>query len=225
MSLSAAAVVPGAGRPVPRRDPLAVPAAGVQREMAHRLAVVAEYRDDESGAHAARVAAMSGAIADGLALPADSARLIELAAPLHDLGKVAIPDAILLKEGPLTPDERTLMEQHTTIGAQMLEGSDMPVLQVAREIALSHHERWDGLGYPRRLSGPRIPLPGRIVAIADVFDALMSQRPYKPAWALADALAEIRMLRGAHFDPAITDAFLELDHRALLRVIAPAQPA
>jgi putative two-component system response regulator len=200
------------------RDPLGAVAVDVQREMAQRLAIVAEYRDDETGAHAARVAAVSGAIARELGLPEESADLIELAAPLHDLGKVAIADAILLKRGSLTECERRTMEQHTTIGAQMLEGSPMPVLQVARVIALSHHERWDGRGYPQHLSGPRITLPGRIVAIADVFDALASNRPYKRAWPLADALSEIRRLRGSHFDPAITDAFLRLDHHALLRV-------
>ena len=200
------------------RDPFTTAAADVQQELAHRLAIVAEYRDDETGAHAARVAAISGAIARELGLPADSTELIELAAPLHDLGKVAIADAILLKQGPLSEAERRVMEEHTITGARMLEGSEMPVLQVAAAIALTHHERWDGCGYPQRLDGPRIPLPGRIVAIADVFDALTSDRPYKRAWPLADALAEIGSLRGSHFDPAIVDAFMRLDHRALLRV-------
>lgn len=200
------------------RDPLEAAAVDVQSELAQRLAIVAEYRDDETGAHAARVAAVSGAIARELGLPEDSARLIELAAPLHDLGKVAIADAILLKQGPLSDAERAVMQDHTTTGARMLERSEMPVLRVAQAIALSHHERWDGGGYPHRLAGPRIPLPGRIVAIADVFDALTSDRPYKRAWPLGEALAEIRRLRGSHFDPVITDAFLRLDHRALLRI-------
>ena len=203
---------------LPTRDPLEAATVDVQSELAHRLAIVAEYRDDETGAHAARVAAVSGAIARELGLPEDSARLIELAAPLHDLGKVAIADAILLKQGPLTDAERAVMQEHTTTGARMLERSEMPVLQVAQAIALSHHERWDGGGYPNQLEGPRIPLPGRIVAIADVFDALTSNRPYKRAWPLPEALAEIRRLRGSHFDPAIVDAFLRLDHRALLRI-------
>ena len=199
-------------------DPVAATTVDVQSELAHRLAIVAEYRDDETGAHAARVAAISGSIARELGLPEDSARLIELAAPLHDLGKVAIADAILLKQGPLTDAERAVMQEHTTTGARMLERSEMPVLQVARAIALNHHERWDGDGYPNNLEGPRIPLPGRIVAIADVFDALTSNRPYKRAWPLSEALAEIRRLRGSHFDPAIVDAFMRLDHRALLRI-------
>jgi len=131
---------------------------------------------------------------------------------------VAIADAILLKPGVLNDAERRTMEEHTTLGARMLENSPMPVLQVARAIALSHHERWDGGGYPHRLGRAQIPLPGRIVAIADVFDALTSDRPYKRAWPLADALAEIRALRGSHFDPVVTDAFVRLDHRALLRI-------
>jgi putative two-component system response regulator len=204
--------------PSPPRDPLTAAAVDVQLELAHRLAIVAEYRDDETGAHAARVAAISGAIAGRLGLSEETARLIELAAPLHDLGKVAIADAILLKQGPLSEAERRVMEEHTTIGARMLQGSDMPVLEVAQAIALTHHERWDGGGYPSRLDGPRIPLAGRIVAIADVFDALTSNRPYKRAWPLADALAEIRALRDSHFDPVIVDAFMRLDHRALLRI-------
>jgi putative two-component system response regulator len=202
----------------PIRDPFAAAAVDIQLELAQRLAIVAEYRDDATGAHAARVAATSAAIARELRLPEDSARLIELAAPLHDLGKVAIADAILLKEGALTDDERRTMQQHTTTGARMLHGSDLPVLQVAHTIALSHHERWDGRGYPNGLYGPQIPLPARIVAIADVFDALTSDRPYKRAWKLADAVAEIRAQRGAHFDPVLADAFLRLDHHALLRV-------
>ena len=190
------------------RDPLTVAVVDVQLELAQRLAIVAEYRDDETGAHAARVAAVSGAIARALRLPEDSARLIEIAAPLHDLGKVAIPDAILLKRGLLSAAERRVMEEHATTGAQMLEGSEIPVLQVARAIALSHHERWDGHGYPNRLAGPRIPLAGRIVAIADVFDALTSVRPYKPAWPVDEAFAYLSEQRGKHFDPMLVDLFL-----------------
>ena len=213
-----AAAAPGADCSAPGPDPSPAPAVDVQFEFAHRLATVAEYRDDATGTHAARVADISRRIAEQLALPAESIRLIELAAPLHDLGKVAIPDAILLKPGALDLQERAAMEEHTLIGARMLEGSSMPVLQVARAIAISHHERWDGTGYPHRLDGPRIPLPGRIVAIADVFDALTSDRPYKRAWPLSLALREIGALRGSHFDPVIADAFLRLDHAALLDV-------
>jgi putative two-component system response regulator len=210
MSLAVVAPELGIGR--------CTPAVDVQLELVQRLAMVAEYRDDDTGAHARRVAAVSGAIARELGLRPERADLIELAAPLHDLGKVAIPDAILLKPGALTDTERAAMQQHTVIGAQMLESSPMPALQVARAIALSHHERWDGSGYPHGLSGPWIPLPGRIVAIADVFDALTSHRPYKRAWSLAGALAEIRALRGSSFDPSLVDVFLRLDHEALQRV-------
>jgi putative two-component system response regulator len=218
MSLAVAATELDVDRWVPASGPHAAPAVDIQLELAQRLAMVAEYRDDATGAHATRVAAVSGAIARELGLPRDSARLIELAAPLHDLGKVAIADAILLKRAPLTPAERAAMQQHTVIGARMLDGSTMPVLRVARAIALSHHERWDGGGYPQRLSGAWIPLPGRIVAIADVFDALTSDRPYKRAWPLTEAIAEIRALRGSHFDASLVDAFMRLDHGALLRV-------
>ena len=219
MSVALAAEMLDVDRSSPTRDPIAAATVDVQLELAHRLAMVAEYRDDETGKHAARVAAVSRAVAQELGLPHESVGQIRAAAPLHDLGKVAIADAILLKQGPLTDAERGVMQEHTTIGARMLEGSPMPVLQVARAIALSHHERWDGLGYPNRLAGPQIPLPGRIVAIADVFDALTSDRPYKRAWPLSDALAEIRSLQGSHFDPAVARAFLRLDHRAVLSVV------
>lgn len=201
----------------PSSGPLSVAAVDAEREIVRRLAIVAQYRDDETGAHAAHVAAISLAVAHELGLSSRTASAIELAAPLHDLGKVAIPDSILLKRGPLTDLQRRVMERHTTIGAQMLADSVLPVLQVARVIALSHHERWDGTGYPSGLSGSQIPLAGRIVAIADVFDALTSPRPYKPAWSLDQALSEIRSQRGSHFEPAVTDAFLRLDHRALSR--------
>lgn len=200
---------------LPNRDPQAA-AVDVQLEMAHRLAIVAEYRDDDTGAHAARVGAVSGAIARALGLAADSAGLIELAAPLHDLGKVAIADAILLKPGVLNDAERRTMEEHTTIGARMLENSPMPVLQVARAIALSHHERWDGGGYPHRLGRAQIPLPGRIVAIADVFDALTHERPFKHALAVEEALEEIKRLSGRQFDPDVVSVFERLEHETLL---------
>lgn len=160
MSLVATAEALGVGYSSAARDPLAVPAADVQQEMAYRLAIVAEYRDDDTGAHAARVAAICGALAARLGLAAGTARLLELAAPLHDLGKVAIPDAILLKEGPLTDAERRVMQQHTTIGAKMLGRSRMPVLELARDVALSHHERWDGLGYPTGSRGHGSRCPG-----------------------------------------------------------------
>jgi putative two-component system response regulator len=190
---------------------------GVQSEVAQRLGMIAEHRDDETGAHAARVGAVSGAVARRIGVDPEFADLLQMAAPLHDLGKVATPDAILHKRGLLTDIERAIMQRHTTVGAQMLAGSTLPVLQLAEEIALSHHERWDGHGYPYRTARHDIPLPGRIVAIADVFDALISERPYKRPWPLDEALAEVGAQRGRHFDPAVTDAFLSLDHEALIR--------
>jgi putative two-component system response regulator len=198
-----------------------IPQLGVQAEVAQRLGMIAEHRDDETGAHAARVGAVSGAVARRLGVDPALARLLEMAAPLHDLGKVATPDAILHKRGLLTSIERSIMQRHTTVGAQMLAGSPLPVLQLAEEIALSHHEQWDGHGYPYGIAGDAIPLPGRIVAIADVFDALISERPYKRPWPLDEALAEVSTQRGRHFDPAVTDAFLSLDHAPLIERSTP----
>jgi putative two-component system response regulator len=144
------------------------------------------------------------------------------AAPLHDIGKIGVPDAILLKTSPLTPEEYALMRAHTTIGAQILSGSEFGTLQTAEEIAASHHEHWDGTGYPLGLAGEDIPLAGRLVALADVFDALVHERPYKPAWPLERAVEEIRSLAGTHFDPDIVTAFDTLDHERLVDPIAPA---
>jgi putative two-component system response regulator len=188
----------------------------VQAEVARRLGMIAEHRDDDTGAHAARVGAVSGAVARWMDVDPALAALLEMAAPLHDLGKVATPDSILHKRGQLTAIERAVMQRHTTVGAQMLAGSPLPVLQLAEEIALTHHERWDGKGYPYGIAGDVIPLAGRIVAIADVFDALISERPYKRAWPLDEALAEITEQGGHHFDPAVVDAFMRLDHAALI---------
>jgi putative two-component system response regulator len=200
-------------RPSPQLD--------VQAEVARRMGMIAEHRDDETGAHAARVGAVSGAVARHLGIDDTASGLLEMAAPLHDLGKVATPDSILHKRGHLTVVERAIMERHTTVGAQMLAGSPLPVLQLAEEIALSHHERWDGAGYPYGLVGDVIPLPGRIVAIADVFDALISERPYKRPWPLDEALKEIRAQRKRHFDPDVVDAFLQIDHPALIHFPVP----
>jgi putative two-component system response regulator len=197
------------------------PQLDVQAEVARRMGIIAEHRDDETGAHAARVGAVTGAVARHMGIDETVSGLLEMAAPLHDLGKVATPDAILHKRGHLTALERAVMQRHTTVGAQMLAGSPLPVLQLAEAIALSHHERWDGAGYPYGLVGNAIPLPGRIVAIADVFDALISERPYKRPWPLDEALAEIRAQRERHFDPAVVDAFLHIDHPALIHLPAP----
>jgi putative two-component system response regulator len=141
---------------------------------------------------------------------------IGIAAPLHDIGKIAIPDSLLLKAGRFTRDEHAKMRAHTSIGADMLGGTSSALLALARDIALTHHERWDGSGYPAGLSGDAIPLAGRIVALADVFDALTHARPYKPAWTVSDAVAEIQRGGGGQFDPELVDAFTELDHDALV---------
>jgi putative two-component system response regulator len=185
-------------------------------EILERLSLAAEYRDDDTGAHTQRVGITSAMLAETLRLADSEVQCIRRAAPLHDIGKIGIPDAILLKPGKLTPPEFEIMKTHTTIGAKMLSGSQSQFLQRAEEIALFHHERWDGNGYSPGLHGDLIPLNGRIVAVADVFDALTHDRPYKQAWNLEDAIAEIRSQRGKQFDPEIVDAFLRLPHSTLL---------
>jgi putative two-component system response regulator len=180
-----------------------------QIEIIERLAKAAEFRDDNTGQHTERVGQMAALIARQIGLPDAQVSLIRRAAPLHDVGKIGIPDTILLKLGKLTTEEFEVVKTHTTIGARILSGSRFPILRLAEEIAFSHHERWDGYGYAgiRRES---IPLAGRIVAVADVFDALTQQRPYKEAWPITDAIAEIERQRARHFDPALVDAFLHI---------------
>ncbi|HYH40233.1 MAG TPA: HD domain-containing phosphohydrolase [Azospirillum sp.] len=179
-----------------------------ERETILFLSRAAERRDPETGGHLVRMAAYAGLIAEALGLPAAEADLIHAAAPMHDVGKIGIPDHILLKPGRLDPEERRVMQQHPAIGHEILDGSSSVLLQVAAEIAFCHHERWDGSGYPRALSGEAIPLPGRITALADVFDALTSVRPYKAAWPLDAAYEYVVQNRGRHFDPACVDALL-----------------
>lgn len=181
-----------------------------QREMAQRLALAAEYRDDITGRHTMRVGELSARIAEALGVPETDLDVIRLAAPLHDIGKIAIPDEILLKPGPLTPDEYEQVQAHVSIGASILSGGSSPILVLAEKVALTHHERWDGSGY-LGLSGEDIPLPARIVSVADVYDALCNIRPYKPAWPKERAVAEIIRLSGSHFDPAVVEVFLELE--------------
>lgn len=185
-------------------------------EILERLALAAEYRDDATGKHTRRVGRISALIARELGLPAGSVKLIERAAPLHDIGKIAVPDRILLKPGRLTPEEYEVMKAHTVVGARILSGSRFDILRLAEQVALYHHERWDGQGYPHGLSRDRIPLPGRVVAVADVFDALTHVRPYKPAWPWEEAVAEVEAQRGRQFDPEIVDAFLNLVNRGEL---------
>jgi PAS domain S-box-containing protein len=175
------------------------------------LALAAEYRDDQTYEHTQRVGRTAGLLAERLGLDSEWCLLIRHAAPLHDVGKVGIPDSILLKPARLTPDEFAIVRGHAAAGARILSGSCSQLLKLAEEIAASHHEWWDGNGYPDGLAGEEIPLSGRIVAIADVFDALTHHRPYKLAWSIADSVAEMRRLAGLQFDPALIDAFLELN--------------
>ncbi len=186
-------------------------------EMLDHLALAGEYRDDETQEHAWRIGRTAGLLALECECSVDEVALIGRAAPLHDIGKIGIPDSILLKPGRLTEHEFEIMKRHTTIGAEMLGGSRSLLLQLAERIALTHHERWDGGGYPAGLAGEEIPMAGRIVAVADVFDALTHERPYKAAWSIEDAVREIVNQRGKQFDPAVVDCFLTLDHPILMR--------
>ena len=179
-------------------------------EILERLALAAEYRDDETGRHTDRVGRACALLSEAVGLPPADVELMRRASPLHDIGKIGIPDAILLKPGKLTAEEFGVMRQHTVIGARILSGSRFPLLRIAEQIARSHHERWDGSGYPDGTAGNDIPLPGRILAIVDVFDALVSVRPYKRAWSHEEAIAELERQRGRHFDPRVLDAFLAM---------------
>ncbi|HZO36479.1 MAG TPA: HD domain-containing phosphohydrolase [Solirubrobacteraceae bacterium] len=185
-------------------------------EVVERLARAGEFRDDETGEHTRRVGATAARLALAAGVDRPTARAIGLAAPLHDIGKIAIPDAILLRRGRLSPEEIEVMQRHTTIGAQILDGSSSRLLNLARDIALTHHERWDGDGYPSGTSGRDIPLAGRIVALADVFDALTHERPYKQAWEIGRAVDEVAAQAGRQFEPALVTAFLSIDHAALV---------
>lgn len=176
-------------------------------EVIRRLGRAAEYRDNETGLHILRMSKMSRLIGEAVGMSDAQAELLLHASPMHDIGKIGIPDNILLKPGKLDATEWTTMRTHTTIGAEILGGHPSELLRTAAEIALSHHEKWDGSGYPHGLAGERIPLVGRVVALADVFDALTSKRPYKQAWPIDDAVAEIRRLKGSHFDPGVAEAF------------------
>ena len=180
-----------------------------QIEILERLALAAEYRDDDTGEHTKRVGRTVAGIANALGWSDEEVELIRRAAPLHDVGKIAIPDSILLKPGKLTPDEFERMKMHTTFGAKMLSGGRFPLLRLAEQIALIHHERWDGTGY-MGLREESIPIAGRIVTVADVFDALISERPYKKAWTTKDAIREIEGQSGRQFDPSVVKAFLKV---------------
>ena len=179
-------------------------------QLVEQQALAAERLDDTTGEHCYRVGRLASILGREVGLEDDVCFLMDLAARLHDIGKLVVPDAILLKPGKLSPGEREIMETHTIAGWEILGQTNIPQMHIAQEIARHHHERWDGSGYPDRLAGTAIPIAARVSALADVFDALTHKRPYKEAWPVADALAEIKRLRGRQFDPELTDAFLDL---------------
>jgi putative two-component system response regulator len=176
-------------------------------QVVRHLGRAAEYRDNETGLHIIRMSKISVSIARSLDWPDARCDLLLNASPMHDIGKIGIPDHILLKPARLDAEEWSVMQRHTVIGGEILAGESAELLRMAHEIALNHHEKWDGSGYPQGLRGESIPVTARIVAIADVFDALTSRRPYKPAWPVNDATAWIRAQAGQHFDPDITERF------------------
>lgn len=175
-----------------------------------RLGLAAEYRDDNTGQHTQRVGRTAALLAASLGLPEAEIMMLRRAAPLHDVGKIGIPDYILLKPGRLTLAEFEIMKTHTTIGAHILKDNHVPLLHLAETIALTHHERWNGQGYPNGLAGAAIPLVGRIVAVADVYDSLTHERPYKQAWTSQAAIAEIKKQSGTQFDADVVEVFLQL---------------
>jgi putative two-component system response regulator len=179
-----------------------------EQETINRLTRAAEFRDSETGLHIVRMGKYAEVLGRALDLDRNDQRLLLLATPMHDIGKVATPDYVLLKTGPLDPEEWNIMKGHARAGYDILVGSSSKVLQLAAVIALRHHERWDGTGYPDRLQGTQIPLAARIAAVSDVFDALISKRPYKRAWTLDEAFTMITKSSGTHFDPLIVEAFV-----------------
>jgi putative two-component system response regulator len=179
-----------------------------QEETIRRLSLAIDFRSRETGEHVERISEGAGVLSRELGLEPDHAELVRMAAPLHDVGKIGMPDEVLLKPGPLTPDERSEMELHAEVGYRLLTGSGSELLETAATIAWTHHERWDGTGYPRGLAGEEIPVEGRIVAVLDVFDALTHDRVYRPAMDLDTAVGIIRDGRGRHFDPQVVDLFL-----------------
>lgn len=179
-------------------------------EMLMRLARAAEYKDGDTGTHIVRIGYLSALLAKALGMPKDWCSTLRHAAPMHDVGKIGVPDDVLKKRGALTEDEWAIMRKHPAIGAEILGGSDVPVLKMAAEVALSHHERWDGCGYPYGLSGESIPLSGRIVAVIDFFDALTMNRCYRPAFEDDVAFEMMKENSGKNFDPEIVNKALSI---------------
>jgi putative two-component system response regulator len=182
-------------------------------EAIQRLAHAAEFHDPATGAHLRRISRVSEILAEAMGLPARHCELIRLASPMHDIGKIAVADTILRKPGRLEPEEMVEMQRHPHIGFAMLSDSESDLLRLAADIALTHHEKWDGSGYPNRLAGDAIPLEGRIVGLADVFDALTSERPYKRAFDFEEAVDILQRERGHHFDPEVVDVFIDLTEK------------
>jgi putative two-component system response regulator len=180
----------------------------IQVELIDRLVIASEYRDNDTGDHIKRIGLYAYELAKIIGLSENDSKLIEKASKMHDIGKIGIPDDILLKPGKLTPDEWEIMMSHSVKGGKIISGSKYELLKIAEQITLTHHEKWDGNGYPNKLKGEEIPLAGRITAICDVFDALLSKRPYKEAWDIKETIYEIQKGRGTHFDPELVDAFL-----------------
>lgn len=181
----------------------------------YRLSMAAEYKDEDTGEHIKRMSHYSAAVARKMGLNEKTVETILYASPMHDIGKIGTPDRILLKPGKLDADEWEIMKQHTIVGGKILSGSDAGFIRLGEVIALSHHEKWDGSGYPKGLKGRKIPLAGRITAIADVFDALTSKRPYKEAFSIEKSFGIIREGRGSHFDPDVVDAFFAIEEEIL----------
>jgi putative two-component system response regulator len=178
-------------------------------ETIQRLAIASEYKDEDTAAHIYRMSNYCSIIARVLHLPPGEVELLLHASPMHDVGKIGIPDLILLKPGKLTPEKWTIMKEHTIIGGSILREAEDDLIKTGEIIALSHHEKWDGSGYPKGMKGEDIPLIGRITAVADVFDALTSERPYKKAFSNEKAYGILREGRGTQFDPKVLDAFFE----------------
>ncbi len=180
-----------------------------EKETLYRLALAGEYRDVATGSNLIRVGKIARKIAELVPLPKQQCKIIEMAAPMHDIGKIGIPDRVLLKEGPLDQEELNIMLKHTEFGYEILKDSPSPFLKMGAEIALNHHEKFDGTGYPNQKRGEEIPLVARIATIADVFDALTSKRPYKPAWSMQDTLAYMEKQKGIHFDPTLINLMID----------------
>jgi putative two-component system response regulator len=184
-------------------------------EVIRRLGRAAEYRDNETGMHIIRMSLAASILGRAVGMTPEQCELLLNASPMHDIGKIGIPDRILLKPGPLDQEEWGIMKRHPAIGAELLSGGGSELMQMAESIALCHHEKFDGSGYPRGLEGSQIPLVARIVAVCDVFDALLSRRPYKAPWTVEEALAELDKRAGSHFDPDLVAKFHEVLHEVL----------